>query len=424
MRDRFHAALLSSTCAAAALVVMTAAVAACTSGGKGSDRVPTMTEVSALLARHGAAVMARSGAEFLADVDRDASAASFHGAQSAQIAALADVPLRQWAYTAGEPSNDADATAAAGKRLGAPAFIVHVTLAYRLAVGDPQPSRHDLWWTFVRRGGSVVAAADDDLANAGGNSWRGPWDFGPLAVRRSPTTLVLAHPDSGLDLDAVTATADAAVASVTRTVGSGWARQVAVVVADTPAELKAVGIATSGDASDTVFDPQAAADGSPAGARVVVTPTVWRQLTPLGRGVTLRHEVTHVALAADTTINTAKWVAEGTADYVANLGTGQSAAQIAGELRAQVRAGTVPAVLPSDAEFAANGAVSYEQAWLACRLIASKVGIAGLLHFYRTVGATAEPGDGPVSAGLSAVLHESLAQFTGEWRRYLVAELR
>jgi hypothetical protein len=372
-------------------------------------------------------VTSRSGADFLADVDRDSSAASFRAAQSAQIGALADVPLAEWTYTAREPSNDADATAAASERLGAQALIVHITLAYRLAVGDPQPSTHDLWWTFVRRHGSVVASADDDLANAGGNSWRGPWDFGPLAVRRSATTLVLAQPRSGVDLDAVISTTDAAITAVTRSVGSGWTRQVVVLVVGDAPELQALGISASSAAADTVFDPQPAPDGSPTGARVVLPPAMWQRLTAVGRTVTLRHEVTHVALGADTTINTARWVAEGTAEYVANLESGQSPAQIAGELRAQVRSGAVPSALPTDAEIDAGGtagAVSYEEAWLACRLVAQKVGTAGLLRFYKTVGATAEPGTGPVAAGLAQVLHESLAQFTREWQQYVVAELR
>ena len=68
-----------------------------------------------------------------------------------------------------------------------------------------------------------------------------------------------------------------------------------------------------------------------------------------------------------------------------------------------------PTALPADADFQTRGtaAQAYEQAWLACRLIAARVGPAGLVRFYRA-GRRAAGGRRPaVAAALRAVLHET-----------------
>lgn len=100
-------------------------------------------------------------------------------------------------------------------------------------------------------------------------------------------------------------------------------------------------------------------------------------------------------------------------------------ATIAAELQTRVRAGFVPTVLPADTAFrndATNLAAAYEQAWLACDLIASKVGPAGLVRFYREVGTPSTAAD-PVEVAMGDVLHESLAAFTKEWTAELRAQL-
>ena len=76
---------------------------------------------------------------------------------------------------------------------------------------------------------------------------------------------------------------------------------------------------------------------------------------------------------------TPRWIVEGFAEYVANLGTGQPVPVAAAELRDEVAAGRTPSALPADTAFATTGdrlASVYEQAWLACRLIA-RARIAG-----------------------------------------------
>jgi hypothetical protein len=379
--------------------------------------------VTAVLARHAAAVRHHSSAEFLADVDSAGAAAGFRHRQRAQIADLATVPLRSWSYSVSAPVTDRAALAASTKHLGAPARIVHLTLSYALTGLDPQPSSHDLWWTFVRRHGHVVIAADDDMAQLGGVSWTGPWDYGPVVAVRGSAGLVLGHPSDAARLPRVAAAVDAAVPAVTAVWGTHWARRVAVLVSASSPELTA--LAGTGT---TLTDISALAvfDAADPDARLVLNSGALAALTPVGLGIVLRHEITHIASATDTGASMPRWLVEGFADYVANLTSGQPVRDVARELRADLVRGVRPAALPADAAFAPGGArlaQTYEQAWLACRLVAARAGPGGLVRLYRMVGASSDAPAVAVAAAVRAVLHESVAAFTGQWRAYLDEQL-
>jgi hypothetical protein len=82
----------------------------------------------------------------------------------------------------------------------------------------------------------------------------------------------------------------------------------------------------------------------------------------------------------------------------------------------------VPARLPTDDDFSTSGpalARVYEQAWLACRLIAQRAGRTGLVRFYRRIGTALTTGPQAVAGAFQTVLHESERAFTDRWRRYL-----
>ncbi len=315
-------------------------LAACGGSARRAERgrggAPTLSQVTAVLARHAAAVRQHSSADFLADVDTADAAAGFRQRQRAQLADLAAVPLRRWNYAVSAPVTDRSALAASTKRLGAPARIVHLTVSYALSGVDPQPSSHDLWWTFVRRHGHVVIAADDDMAQLGGVSWTGPWDFGPIVAVRGSAGLVLGHPSDATRLPRVAAAVDAAVPAVTAVWGTGWARQVAVFVPASGPELTA--LAGTGT---TLTDISALAvfDAADADARLILNSGALAALTPIGLGIVLRHEITHIASAADTGASLPRWLVEGFADYVANLTSGQPVRDAARELRADLAPG-------------------------------------------------------------------------------------
>jgi outer membrane murein-binding lipoprotein Lpp len=415
------------------LVLGAALIGALLSGCSSTHAVPPSTaQVTALLAHHASALLDRSRSAFASDLDPGKAAADFRSRQLAEFDNLAGVPLTSWTYTIAEPVTDSAAIAAATKRLGAPATIVHLTLHYQLGPADPQPSVHDLWWTVVRRDGHTYLAGDSDLGTGGGKAWQAPWDFGPLVVQHGTASLVLAHPAQAAALPALTAAADSAVRVVASVVPTGWAKHVVVLVPGSETELAAqvqdAQTASLTDVSaETTFDTVGTA-GAATGPRVLVNPDVLNRLTPVGRRIVLQHEITHIATASLTTLGTRSWVVEGFAEYVANQGTGQSVPDAARELAAQVRHGAMaPSDLPGDAAFTAGGtgaAVAYEEAWLACRYIASRVGASGLLNFYRTVNSAVDTPDAAVDQALQTVLHETRAGFVAQWGAYMIAQLR
>ena len=61
----------------------------------------------------------------------------------------------------------------------------------------------------------------------------------------------------------------------------------------------------------------------------------------------------------------------------------------------------------------------YEEAWLACRLIAEGAGAAGLVRMYRLVGACPDPRAAAVAAARRHVLRLSRVAFTAHGRDYL-----
>ena len=415
----------------AAVVVLAALLAGCGgSAAKKAEAAPTLAQVSALLARHGEAVLAHSAGAFLADVDTAEAAAEFRQRQQAQITNLARVPLQSWHYAVSSPVTEPAARAAASKRLGAPVLIVRVSLSYALKVVDPQPSVHDLWWTFTQRHGRVYLAGDEDMAQLGGAGWTGPWDYGPLVAARGTSSLVLAHPQDAAQLPRLVAAVDAAVPVVTGVWGANWARQVAVLVPASDAELAALvgsGSALTDISAVAVSDAEDPAHSARSGQRLVLNPRALGELSPAGLRVVLQHEITHLASAASTGQATPRWLVEGLAEYVGNLGSAQSAQAAASELRQEVAGGTLPAALPSDNAFVPGSnrlPQVYEEAWLACRLIAARGGETGLVRIYRLVGASPDVSSTAVAAALRQVLHLSTAAFTEQWRTYLTEQLR
>jgi hypothetical protein len=391
---------------------------------------PTLAEVRALLARHGAAVMQRDRDAFLADIDAAVAAAGYRQQQQQMFANLAPVPLAAWSYHLEARSDARVVEAAAGKRFGGAALIARVSLRYALRGVDRIPTSHDLWLTFVRQDGDVVLAADDSLARAGGQSWRGPWDFGPLRVARGEHSLVIGHPSNAETVAAVRAKVDAAVPVVTSVWGRDWTQDVAVLVPESDTEL----LAEAGESADAALTVAAAAvsdgqdplSGAVYGQRLIVNSAGLARLSDVGRQIVIQHELTHIASAAATSAATPTWLIEGFADYVGNLGSGQSVPTAAAELAADVRQGHVPEALPAPAAFSTQGqsAQAYEGAWLACRLIADRAGQDGLVRFYRSVGSSPELTDVAVAAALRRVLHIGTATFDAQWRTYVEEQLR
>ncbi|MEU7891584.1 hypothetical protein AB0B45_01840 [Nonomuraea sp. NPDC049152] len=150
--------------------------------------------------------------------------------------------------------------------------------------------------------------------------------------------------------------------------------------------------------------------------RVIVLPGAFARLTPVGRDVVLTHELTHVAAGAE---GRPVWLREGFADYVGYLRSGLGTPVAAAELTAEARAGRLPSSLPADADFAPGSprlAQVYQEAWLACRLIATRYGRQALVDlYYRAAGK--DLGQALEPLGLS------VRTLAAHWREYVRNEL-
>jgi hypothetical protein len=412
----------------AVFAVSTSVTACSTSRSATTAAAPTQAQAQVVLDGLAHDVLGHNTPAYLAALDPVPAAASFRSGQRSDLNNLAAVPLASWSYHVDSVSHDATATAAASRRLGSPTLIVGVSLRYAFQAVDLEPTRHDLWLTFTRNHGRTYLAGDDDLAAAGFASWAGPWHYGPLASARGASSLVLGPAGNPALLHLLATEVDAAVPAVSRVWGTGWSQQVAVIVPSTTAEFTALlgtGVITdiSAAAATDGIDP---VTGRAYGQRLILNPTALDDLSAVGRRIVLRHEITHLASAASTSDVTPRWLVEGFAEYVGNLGSGQPVITAAAELAKLVRSGHVPAALPDATAFATSGVVlaqAYEESWLACRLIASLAGQPALVRLYRMVGTAITPSDEALAAAMGTILHESVAVFTAQWRAYVQTQL-
>jgi hypothetical protein len=117
---------------------------------------------------------------------------------------------------------------------------------------------------------------------------------------------------------------------------------------------------------------------------------------------------------------------EGFADYVGYLNAGVPVQTAAHELRDEVVAGKVPRTLPADDEFSGADprlAQVYEEAWLACRVIAERWGQDTLVAVYRRLGTATATSDVALDSVFRDLLHVTPAQFDAIWSQRVKAEL-
>lgn len=390
-----------------------------------TERARRQSAVRGLLAARSTALLRRDRAGFLAGID--AASPAFRIRQAKLFDNLRAVPLGAWSYTV-DPEHE---LSGAGTRLAvfhAPVWAPTVSVNYRLAGFDSGDTAQRQYFTFVERAGRWYIGSDDDFDTAGHETARGLWDFGPVVVSRTATTLVLGHPGSRVSLRTIRQAADTAIPRVSAVWGRGWAGKVVVLVPGSQAELSRI-LQERSDFSQiaaVATSQLAERSGQSAVDRIIVNPPNFAKLGALGRQVVLRHEITHVASRSFTTATTPTWLAEGFADYVGYLGTGVPVAEAGHELAVDIRAGRAPKALPGNADFGGGNvrlAQVYEMAWLACRLIAASVGQAGLVRFYRTVGGSSGAAGSGVEDALRSQLHLTTAQFTDRWRAYLARQL-
>ncbi|GAB90428.1 hypothetical protein [Gordonia rhizosphera] len=257
------------------------------------------------------------------------------------------------------------------------------------------------------------------------------WDLPGLAVDDVTTaggeSVVATYPGTG---DVATRLPDQlprAIDAVTRFWGAEWPRRAVVVVTARAEEFEALAHSAadiSGAAAATVFTRVDTTAHEAVGQRVILTPGAREFPTPV-LGVVLRHELTHVAMRADTSPGAPLWITEGVPEYVGRKGTYTRFADAAPDLAEQVRAGAVPADLPTDGDFAvdtARATVAYQSAWSVAAYVAERFGEHGLKELYMGVAGTGDPARH--DAAIETAIGLSRAQLVADWRRWLTEQVR
>lgn len=387
------------------------AVLALVSGCGSAGPVPRDAAVEGIqetLDTRAAALLGHDRSGYLASLEP--GAAALRAVQAAEFDSLADVPLHSWGYRV------------KGVRHQGGKAVADTELRYRIAGYDSAPMTVPRTLELIERDGRWYVSAD----RAGTGAEQQLWQQGDVEAVQGRHSLVLGVGQDGERLRELAAATDRAVPAVSGAWPSRWAGRVVVLVPDSVEAMgRLLGTPAAGYrgiAAVTTGETGGARDGSPAD-RVVVNPEAYELLGELGRRIVLTHETTHVATRAHTSAATPMWLSEGFADLVAHRGTGRSAAEDAPVLREAVRAGDVPAVLPSDLDFSFGGgadalARAYEGGRLACEMIADRWGESKLTAFYRSVGG-GTPREAAVGRALGEELGTTPEAFTAMWRDYL-----
>ncbi|RYC05302.1 hypothetical protein [Nocardioides zhouii] len=260
-------------------------------------------------------------------------------------------------------------------------------LTWQFGSFDAEPSQGEVLVSFAPSGDGLGITG----FGAGATSARGRvplWLHGDLSVSGAPGVLVLVD-GSRADAAEVVARVERGIA-VVRRVLPAWRAPVVVEVPASAADLdETLGVAPgtyAGIAAVTATAGSGTDDEAPV--HVFVNPEVTAGLRRAGAQVVMSHELVHVATDAARS-GTEPWLVEGFADYVALRDTGLPDRTTLGRAIAAVRRDGAPDGLPTAADLGTQAPdlqARYEEAWLACRIIAERLGERGFVAVYDAAG--------------------------------------
>jgi hypothetical protein len=273
-------------------------------------------------------------------------------------------------------------------KYGPGAFTTRVMMRYELAGLDAKPVQTDLGYTFVRRGDAWILVEDSAIdAELSRDGHRQAWDFEEVAVvRRGKVVVVVDQRELALG-QKIAQVSQGAVDAVRRHWPRPWNGAVMVVAMAEPRVMAVLWSSGSGSGWTIAAKAVTLYDGEPVGprrttpvsSRIVVNPAVRKQLDK----DLLAHEMTHVAT---TPIGNYVpiWLVEGLAEYVRCASIEDDPQWTVDPYRKQVRTKYLPAmkVLPTQAEFDADGDRAYGQSWWITSYLQSKLGGKGLASLY------------------------------------------
>ncbi|MDQ3789753.1 MAG: hypothetical protein M3422_21235 [Actinomycetota bacterium] len=382
--------------------------------------------VADLLNRRARAVLAHDEQEFLATLDPKADEA-FVSTQRRLFDNLTGVPFDEWSYRL-RPDDALDVdevpahfTSAPSDELWAPA----VDLRYALRGADVIPTERTMGFLFARHGDDWYLRSDTALDSLGRRTWRGPWDFAPCVVTTTEHGIVVSHPGSQPMVDRLVRELDPSVRAVSELWPTPWSRRVAVLLPDSPGEMRALvgpDFPVESVVAVAVADRVDNKTRTVAGQRVVLSPTGVRGLSIASLRIVLRHEITHLAARADTVDGSPTWLLEGFADWVGYRDSGVTLAEGAPDLAKQVRQDGPPTGLPEDRAFRSSGAdldLAYQQSWSLARYVAETHGEAALIAMYRELAAAGAVSATETDRMLRDVLGVDRAELVRGWQSYL-----
>jgi hypothetical protein len=292
-----------------------------------------------------------------------------------------------------------------------------VDMTWRFEGFDREPVHEEVLVAFQTEQGDAEDVTVG-ITSIGGGDRRTPlWLTGPVEVRRSDSSLVLATTSAEADL--LAQRADAAV-PVVQDVLPRWRGRLVVEVPSSEGGLDAALGADPGTYTD-IAAVSASVDGTltpDSEVHVFVNPAVYDDLDAIGGQVVMSHEATHVATGAPLTSGVPMWLLEGFADYVALHDVDLPIATTAGQIIQQVRRDGPPDHLPGQPEFdqtSTHLGAAYESAWMACLVLADAGGQEALVGLYEQVSR----GD-DLAGRLQALFGLTEEQLTQRWRQRLL----
>lgn len=180
---------------------------------------------------------------------------------------------------------------------------------------------------------------------------------------RTAQLIDLGAPGGAAVLDRISVELPGAADAVTAFWGSGWPRDVLIVLAGSPEQFAALGAGSTGIAATTTAD------------RIMFAPGV-AAINATDLRTVLRHELFHYAARAVTTADAPMWLTEGVADFVGRAETAQSPTWSSAARSGQ---------LPTDAELTIAGparSAAYDRAWSFASYVADTYGADRLRALY------------------------------------------
>lgn len=285
---------------------------------RAKDATP-ITAVRSLVQARAKAELGHDRAAFAHTIDPQAPV-TFRDAQLKSFDGLASLPAQSIAYDVRtDLIGDLSGAVDRAKYGGALVFLPQTVRALQFTLDADKPGLDDMWWTYVQRDGQWYVGGNDDVADLGLVASQSMWDLGPVVVAQSAHVMLIAHADNRARAQALLATTEAALTTVSQRWALPWPGHIVGFVPSSPAELTTI-IQATVDVTKFVafvsyaFDPESLRATAP---RLFVQDTNLSRYSAAQQTETLVHEFTHAAGAAYAGPFTPAWVQEGTAEWIA-----------------------------------------------------------------------------------------------------------